>query len=69
MATTLAKAIRYISDPNNLYQQFKKGSFTRDLEVMSQFSLDEAGAVRVQSNSYTGDSQAYDGYGSVCHKR
>lgn len=67
MATTLAKAIRYISDPNNLYQQFKKGSFTRDLEVMSQFSLDEAGAVRVQSNSYTGDSQAYDGYGSVSY--
>lgn len=65
MATTLAKAQRYIADPNNLYQQFKKGSFTRDLEVMTQFSLDDAGSVKVQSNSYTGESQAYDGYGSV----
>lgn len=65
MPTSLAKAERYIADPNNLYQQFKKGSFTRDLEVMAQFSLDDAGAVKVQSNSYTGESQAYDGYGSV----
>lgn len=67
MPTSLAKAERYIADPNNLYQQFKKGSFTRDLEVMAQFSLDDAGAVKVQSNSYTGESQAYDGYGSVSY--
>lgn len=67
MPTTLAKATRYIADPNNLFAQFKKGSFTRDLEVMAQFSLDDAGAVKVQSNSYTGESQAYDGYGSVSY--
>lgn len=65
MPTNLAKATRYIADPNNLYAQFKKGSFTRDLEVMAQFSLDDGGAVKVQSNSYTGDAQDYDGYGSV----
>lgn len=61
----LAKAIKYISDPANLYAQFKKESFTRDLEVLRQFNLDDAGAVRVQSNSYTGEAQNYDGYGSV----
>jgi len=61
----LYKAEKYIADPNNLYQQFKKESFTRDLEVMTQFSLDDAGAVRVQSKSFTGAAQNYDGYGSV----
>jgi len=63
--TLMDKAIRYISDPNNLWQQFKKGSFTRDLEVMTQFSLDDAGAVKVQSNSFTGAAANYDGWGSV----
>lgn len=65
--TTLAKAQRYIADPNNLYQQFKKGSFTKDLEVLQKISLDDAGSIKVQSNSYTGESQGYDGYGSVSY--
>lgn len=67
MATNMLMAQRYIADPNNLYAQFKKGSFTKDLEVLQKFSLDDAGAVKVQSNSYTGDSQGYDGYGSVSY--
>lgn len=65
MAMTLAKVVRYISDPDNLYQQFKKGSYTADLEALTKFGIEEAGAVKVQSKSYTGNAQNYDGYGSV----
>jgi hypothetical protein len=67
LSTSLEKAVKYISDPDNLYQQFKKGSFTKDLEVVKKFSIDQAGVVKVMSNSYTGESQAYDGYGSVSY--
>ena len=67
MPNLMKKAEKYIADPNNLYAQFKKGSYTKDLEVLAKFAIDNAGVVKVQSNSYTGESQAYDGYGSVSY--
>ena len=65
MPLTLDKATRYLADPNNLFQQYKKRSFTAELEAKVQFSIDDAGAVKVQAQSFTGESQGYDGYGSV----
>lgn len=65
MATYMSKVVKYLADPNGLCQQFKKMSFTNDLVARRVINLDGAGAVKVQSNSFTGASQAYDGYGSV----
>lgn len=61
----LQTAEAYLADPTNLYQQFKEDSYSRSLEVLQKFAIDEAGLVKVQSNSYTGDAQNYDGYGST----
>ena len=65
MSLALLKAEKYLADPSNLMQQFKANSFTADLESLQVFDLDGAGTVKVQSNSYTGSAQNYNGYGSV----